>query len=57
MDSFLPIDRRPRPRVEASAEVERLRAVAGDHGALVACFDAGQDLAEELSRPDWLEPA
>jgi uncharacterized protein (DUF58 family) len=57
MDSFLPIDRRPRARRDVLAQVERLRDLAGAHGALLACLDAGQDLATELARVDWLEVA
>jgi uncharacterized protein (DUF58 family) len=57
MDSFLPIDRRPRPREAVEAQAERLRDLARAHGALVARLDADQDLEEELLRPDWLEAA
>jgi uncharacterized protein (DUF58 family) len=57
MDSFLPIDRHPRPREEVTAQVERLRERARAHGALVAVFDAEDELGEELARPDWLEVA
>jgi uncharacterized protein (DUF58 family) len=57
MDSFVPIDRQRRPRPEAEAQVEALRDVAAAHGALMALFDADQDLPEELARSDWLEPA
>jgi uncharacterized protein (DUF58 family) len=57
MDSFLPIDRQRRPRPEAEAQAEALRDVAAAHGALMALFDADQDLPEELARSDWLEPA
>ena len=56
-DSFLPIDRRPRPRADVEAQVDALRAVARSHGALVALFGADHDLATELGRPDWLEAA
>jgi uncharacterized protein (DUF58 family) len=55
MDSFLPIDRRPRPRERVGAQAEELRDLARAHGALFACLDADHDLAEELLRPDWLE--
>jgi uncharacterized protein (DUF58 family) len=57
MDSFLPIDRQRRPRPEAEAQAKALREVAAAHGALMALFDADQDLPEELARSDWLEPA
>jgi uncharacterized protein (DUF58 family) len=56
-DSFLPIDRRPRPREEVAEQAERLRDIAREHGALVALFDAEHDLGDELARPDWLEAA
>ena len=57
MDSFLPIDRRPRPRAEVEAQSETLRALARSHGSLLALFEAEQDLPAELGRPDWLEAA
>jgi uncharacterized protein (DUF58 family) len=57
MDSFLPIDRRPRPRAEVEAQGDALRALARSHGASLALFDADQDLPTELGRPDWLEAA
>ena len=57
MDSFLPIDRRSRPRAEVEARADALRALARSHGALLALFDAEQDLPAELGRPDWLEAA
>jgi uncharacterized protein (DUF58 family) len=57
MDSFLPIDRRPRPRAEVEAQGEALRALARSHGVSLALFDADQDLPAELGRPDWLEAA
>jgi uncharacterized protein (DUF58 family) len=57
MDSFLPIDRHPRSREEVTAQVERLRERARSDGALVALFDAEDELGEELARPDWLEVA
>jgi uncharacterized protein (DUF58 family) len=57
MDSFLPIDRRPRPRAEVEARAYALRALARSHGASLALFDADQDLPAELGRPDWLEAA
>jgi uncharacterized protein (DUF58 family) len=57
MDSFLPIDRRPRPRAEVEARANALRALARSHGALLALFDADQDLPAELGRADWLEAA
>jgi uncharacterized protein (DUF58 family) len=56
-DSFLPIDRRPRPREEVAAQAERLRDLAHAHGALVALFDAEHDLGEALAHPDWLGAA
>jgi uncharacterized protein (DUF58 family) len=56
-ESFLPIDRRPRPREEVAAQAGRLRDLARTHGALVALFDAEDDLGEALARPDWLEAA
>jgi uncharacterized protein (DUF58 family) len=56
-DSFLPIDRRPRPRDEVAEQAERLRNLARDHGALFALLDAEDDLGEALARPDWLEAA
>jgi uncharacterized protein (DUF58 family) len=57
MDSFLPIDRRPRPRAEVEAQTHALRALARSHGSLLALFDADHDLPAELGRPDWLEAA
>jgi uncharacterized protein (DUF58 family) len=57
MDSFLPIDRRARPRAEVEAQAALLRDLARAHGALVALFDADHDLPAELARPDWLEDA
>jgi uncharacterized protein (DUF58 family) len=57
VDSFLPIDRHPRPRAAVEAQAGVLRAVTRAHGGLVALFDAGDDLASELGRPDWLEAA
>jgi uncharacterized protein (DUF58 family) len=56
-DSFLPIDRHPRPRAEVEARADVLRAVALSHGALVALLGADHDLGTELGRPDWLEAA
>jgi uncharacterized protein (DUF58 family) len=56
-DSFLAIDRHPRPRGEVEAQAERLRDLARAHGALLALLDAAHDLGEELARPDWLEAA
>jgi uncharacterized protein (DUF58 family) len=56
-DSFLPIDRRPRPRAEVEAQADTLRALARSHGSFLALFDADQDLPTELERPDWLEAA
>jgi uncharacterized protein (DUF58 family) len=55
MDSFLPIDRRARPRAEVAAQADRLRSLARSHGAPVALLDVEHDLALELGRPDWLE--
>jgi uncharacterized protein (DUF58 family) len=57
MDSFLPIDRRPRSREAVETQEQRLRELARAHGALVARLDAEHDLEQELSRSDWLEPA
>ena len=57
MDSFLPVDRRPRPRDEVAAQADALRTMARAHGALLALFDADRDLPAELGRPDWLEAA
>jgi uncharacterized protein (DUF58 family) len=57
MDSFLPIDRRARPRAEVELQAGRLRSLARAHGALLALLDAEQDLPAELARPDWLEAA
>jgi uncharacterized protein (DUF58 family) len=57
MDSFLPIDRRPRPRAEVQAQADALRALARSYGVFLALFDADQDLPAELERPDWLEAA
>jgi uncharacterized protein (DUF58 family) len=57
MDSFIPIDRRPRPRAEVEEQAVRLRELARSHGALLALLGAEQDLAAELGRPDWLEAA
>jgi len=57
VDSFLPIDRHPRPRAEVEAQADALRAVARSHRGLVALFGAEQDLPTELGRPDWLEAA
>jgi len=57
VDSFLPIDRHPRPRGEVEAQADVLRAAARPHGGLVALLGADQDLATELGRPDWLEAA
>ena len=57
MDSFMPIDRRPRPRTEVEEQADRLRDLARSHGALLAILDAEQDLPAELARPDWLEAA
>jgi hypothetical protein len=57
MDSFLPIDRHPRPRAVVEAQADALRGVTRSHGGLVALFDAEHDLATELGRPDWLEAA
>ncbi|HUL80006.1 MAG TPA: DUF58 domain-containing protein [Vicinamibacteria bacterium] len=57
MDSFLPIDRRPRPRADVEAQAETLRTLARSHGSLLALFEAEQDLPAELGRPDWLEAA
>jgi uncharacterized protein (DUF58 family) len=56
-DSFLPIDRHPRPRAQVEAQADVLRAVARSHGGLVALFGSDQDLPTELGRPDWLEAA
>jgi uncharacterized protein (DUF58 family) len=57
MDSFIPIDHRPRARAEVEAQAERLRDLARSHGAMVALLGAEQDLPTELARPDWLEAA
>ena len=57
MDSFLPIDRRSRPRTDVHAQAQRLRLLARSHRALLALFDADHDLPAELARPDWLEDA
>jgi uncharacterized protein (DUF58 family) len=57
MDSFVPIDRRARPRAAVSEQATRLRELARSHGALLALLDAEQDLPAELARPDWLEAA
>jgi uncharacterized protein (DUF58 family) len=57
MDSFMPIDRRPRPRAEVEEQADRLRDLARSHEALLAVLDAEQDLPTELARPDWLEAA
>jgi uncharacterized protein (DUF58 family) len=57
MDSFLPIDRRPRPRHEVEEQAAGLRGLARTHGALMALLGAEQDLPEELARLDWLEAA
>jgi uncharacterized protein (DUF58 family) len=56
-DSFLPIERHPRPRAAVEAQTAVLRAVTRSHGGFVALFDADHDLATELGRPDWLEAA
>jgi hypothetical protein len=56
-DSFLPIDRHPRPRAQVEAQADVLRAVARSYGGLVALFGSDQDLPTELGRPDWLEAA
>jgi uncharacterized protein (DUF58 family) len=56
-DSFLPIDRRPRPRAEVDAQCAELRAVAEGAGARLAVLSADHDLQEELGRPDWLGAA
>jgi uncharacterized protein (DUF58 family) len=55
MDSFLPIDRRPRPREEVNERGEALRDLARAHGALYARLDSEHDLEAQLQRPDWLE--
>jgi uncharacterized protein (DUF58 family) len=57
MDSFMPIDRRARPRAETQAQAHELRGVARAHGALLALLDAEHDLPAELGRPDWLGAA
>jgi uncharacterized protein (DUF58 family) len=57
VDSFLPIDRRPRPRAEVETQADALRELARSHGCFLALFDAEQDLPAELGRPGWLEAA
>jgi uncharacterized protein (DUF58 family) len=57
MDSFVPIDARPRPRDRVLEQADELRALAHAHGALVAILDAERDLPTELARTDWLEAA
>jgi uncharacterized protein (DUF58 family) len=57
MDSFLPIDRRPRPRADVERQAGVLRELARSNGAFLALFDADEDLPSALGRPDWLEAA
>jgi len=56
-DSFLPIDRRPRPRSEVQERTEELRSLCQAHGALLAVLGAEHDLEAELMRADWLGSA
>jgi uncharacterized protein (DUF58 family) len=56
-DSFLPIDRRPRPRSDVQAQAEELRSLSHAHDALLAVLGAEHDLEGELLRPDWLGSA
>jgi uncharacterized protein (DUF58 family) len=54
-DSFLPIDRRPRARVDVAAQHQRLIALARAHEAPLAVLSSFDELEAELLRPDWLE--
>jgi uncharacterized protein (DUF58 family) len=54
-DSFLPIDRRARPRDEVLAQHEELAAVVHTHGGRLKVLDGEQSLADELARPGWVE--
>jgi uncharacterized protein (DUF58 family) len=56
-DSFLPIDKRPRPRDEVAARVAALADTCRGLGALLAVLGAEDALAESLERPGWLEVA
>jgi uncharacterized protein (DUF58 family) len=54
-DSFVPIDRRARPREEVLAQRAELVSLLRSRGARGAVLDADLRLDQELGRPHWLE--
>jgi uncharacterized protein (DUF58 family) len=54
-DSFLPIDKRARPRDEVLAQREELHAIVRGRGGRLSILDGERSLPDELRRPGWVE--